>query len=258
LRTENLRGVFRYTDARTNDTLLTEAVMRSARRLGAVLECPATLSSAELHASGCEVQYRTGARERTATARVIINAGGPWVNEIVARVTPKPQGVPVELVQGTHIVVPGTLGSDFYYLESPRDGRAVFVMPRDGHLLIGTTETRYRADPDHVRPLPAEESYLLGVLRHYFPGLGGIRRSDLLDSWSGLRVLPGGKGHAFHRSRETILQPDRQDRPRMLSIYGGKLTTYRATALKVIAAIAPSLPDRKAVADTAELPLILE
>jgi glycerol-3-phosphate dehydrogenase len=258
LRTDKLRAVFRYTDARTNDALLTEAVMRSAQKLGAVLECPAELISAELHATGCEVHYRTGAWERSATARVIVNAGGPWVNEIVRRVMPAPEEIPVELVQGTHIVAPGTLGSDFYYLESPRDGRAVFVMPRDGHLLAGTTETRYRDNPDHVYPLPAEESYLLGVLHHYFPGLGALGRSDLLGSWAGLRVLPGGEGHAFHRSRETILQPDNQNRPRLLSIYGGKLTSYRATALKVIEAIEPSLPARKVVADTAELSLSLD
>jgi len=258
LRTDKLRAVFRYTDARTDDALLTKAVMRSAQQLGAELECPAEFVGAKLGAAGCAVNYRSGERDCTATARVLVNAGGPWVNEIAGRITPAPVQIPVELVQGSHIVVPGVLGNDFYYLESPRDGRAVFVMPRAGQLLVGTTETRFRGNLDHVRPLPAEESYLLGVLRHYFPGLGALGRSDLLESWAGLRVLPGGEGHAFHRSRETILQADNNARPCLLSVYGGKLTSYRATALKVVRAIAPSLPTRNALADTAELPLSLE
>jgi glycerol-3-phosphate dehydrogenase len=257
LRTDNLRAVFRYTDARTDDALLTEAVMRSAQQLGAELLCPAMFCGAEVHADGCELHYRTGEWERSCSARVLVNAAGPWINEVATKITPTPPKISVELVQGAHIAVPGSLGDDFFYLESPRDGRAVFVMPRDGYLLIGTTETRYRENPDNVRPLPGEESYLLGVLRHYFPGFGKINRSNLLNSWAGLRVLPGGPGHAFHRSRETILQPDRRDRPRVLGLYGGKLTTYRATASKVIERIAPSLISRKPVADTARVPLSL-
>jgi glycerol-3-phosphate dehydrogenase len=121
--------------------------------------------------------------------------------------------------------------------------------------MIGTTETRYRESPDLVRPLPAEESYLLSVLHYYFPSFAKLERADLAGSWAGLRVLPGGKGHAFHRSRETILQPDRRDRPRVLTIYGGKLTSYRATAEKVIERIRPSLPDKTPVGNTRELSL---
>jgi glycerol-3-phosphate dehydrogenase len=161
----------------------------------------------------------------------------------------------VSLVQGTHIEVAGELGSRFFYLESPRDGRAVFVMPRDGRIIVGTTETRFSADPDTVHALQSEESYLLGVLRHYFPQFADAQSAQLLTSWAGLRVLPGGSGHAFHKSRETILHTDRADKPRCLSVYGGKLTTYRTTALKVMDKIRPSLPDRRPQARTDELPL---
>jgi len=257
LLTDGLRAVFRYKDARTNDALLTQAVMRSAQSLGAELACPAKLHRVELSATGCHVTYKTGEWERNCTATVLVNAAGPWVNETVRLISPQPVIVPVELVQGTHIVLPESVsnmsGNYYYYVESTRDGRAIFIMPRDGGLVIGTTETRYRANPDHVQPLHAEESYLLNVLHHYFPSLGHLGRADLAGSWAGLRVLPGGKGHAFHRSRETILQPDRNDRPRVLSIYGGKLTSYRATAEKVIARISPSLPAKKPVASTREL-----
>ena len=256
LRTDGLRAVFRYTDAATDDAALTAAVMRSAESCGAELQCRAEFVGAELTADGVRVDYRLPKAECTATARVLVNAGGPWVNEVLQRVGPEQLPIAVELVQGTHIEVPGTLGQDFYYVESPRDGRAVFVMPRNGRIIIGTTETRYRHDPDQVAPLPNEEAYLLRVAGHYFPQFRSLGRGDLLDSWAGLRVLPGEEGHAFHRSRETLLHVDREQQPRLLSIYGGKLTSYRATAEKVAARIAASLPARDARASTRELPLM--
>ncbi len=262
LRTDGLRAVFRYTDARTDDALLTEAVMRSAESLGAELVCPARFCGADLHADGCEIHYRVGDWQRTCKATVLVNAAGPWAAETVGMIKPLPPAVPVELVQGTHIELSAKATNFsrnyFYYVESPRDGRAVFVMPRGDRLIVGTTETRYRGNPDQVRPLAAEETYLLGVLRHYFPALGELGREQLLGSWAGLRVLPGGEGHAFHRSRETILQSDRALQPRVVTIYGGKLTTYRTTAARVLQQIAPSLPARAAKASTQELPLSLQ
>ena len=114
---------------------------------------------------------------------------------------------------------------------------------------------KYRKTPDRVQATPCEETYLLRVLRYYFPEVGKLNRSSLSGSFAGLRVLPAGEGHAFHRSRETILQPDRPERPRVLTIYGGKLTSYRATAEKVIERVRASLPDRTPVASTRELPL---
>jgi glycerol-3-phosphate dehydrogenase len=128
-------------------------------------------------------------------------------------------------------------------------------MPRDGRLIIGTTETRFHGYPDDVRPHRGEESYLLSVLRYYFPEYRDTGRDSLLTSWAGLRVLPAGEGHAFHRSREIILHVDRQNRPRVLSIYGGKLTSYRATAEKVVERIAASLPSTTRRANTRELQL---
>lgn len=255
LLTDELRAVFRYTDARTDDAALTRAVMKSAQSVGAELCCPAQMTSAQLTNDGVEVSFISGAVEQSCLASVLVNAAGPWVNKVLPNVMPQQPQVPVELVQGTHIEVPGNMSKDFYYVESPRDGRAVFVMPRDGRIVIGTTETRYRRNPDHVAPLPAEESYLLHVAGHYFPELSKLSRADLLTSWAGLRVLPGEAGHAFHRSRETILHTDRVARPRLLTVYGGKLTSYRATALKVVECIAASLPSRKARAQTDQMRL---
>lgn len=255
IRQEGLRAVFSYSDARTDDSALTRAVVQSAVELGAEFECPAHFWGAELHASGSQVHYRSQSKEQSCAARVVVNAAGPWANEAMRLVQPAPELLPVDLVQGTHIEMPGFAGPRFYYLESPRDGRAVFVMPREGRLVIGTTEKHYKGHPDDVTPTHAEENYLLNVLHHYFPELGHLGRQDMLCSWAGLRVLPGGKGKAFRKSRETILHTDRTNKPRWLTVYGGKLTTYRTTAEKVVERISSGLPERRSRGSTRELAL---
>jgi glycerol-3-phosphate dehydrogenase len=258
LATEDLQAVFRYHDAQTDDALLTAAVMESALGLGAELALPAEFSAADLTDEGCRVRYRENGRERSCAARVLVNAAGPWVNRVLGRITPAPPARPVDLVQGAHIIVRGQVERGLYYVEVPRDGRAAFVMPWKGNTLVGTTETKFRGDPDRVEPLRAEKSYLVRVLDRYFPRYEADRSGAILDAFAGLRVLPAGPGHAFHRSRETVLHPDaanRGARARLLTIYGGKLTTYRATAEKVMARIAHALPVRRPRADTRELHL---
>ncbi len=256
LKTEDLDAVFQYYDAQTDDALLTRAVMISALGLGAELAMPAELVSAEIGSAGCTVHYRQDGNEKTTEARVLVNAAGPWVNRVAERVEPRPRCLEIELVQGSHIIVNGSVERGLYYVEVPRDGRAVFTMPWKGRTLVGTTETRFRGDPDTVQPTRAEKNYLLRVLHRHFPRYRD--QCTVQDAFAGLRVLPSGPGHAFHRTREVILLSDRADRrdpPRVLSIYGGKLTGYRATAAKVIRRIESALPKRKPVADTRRLRL---
>jgi glycerol-3-phosphate dehydrogenase len=123
-------------------------------------------------------------------------------------------------------------------------------MPWGGATLIGTTETPYRGDPDDVHPLPEEEEYLLAVVRHYFPALSALTRGDITERFAGLRVLPAATQAAFDRSRETIFTTDRDVRPRILCIYGGKLTGWRAAAAHVMQRISPSLPAAERRAET--------
>ncbi len=123
----------------------------------------------------------------------------------------------VDLVQGTHIVLPMRVTQGIYYVESPSDGRAVFVMPWRDATLVGTTETPFRGDPDQVRPLPEEEEYLLAVAAHYFPAVRAFTRADIVQRFAGLRVLPAASEKAFDRSRETIFTPDRDPHPRVLA-----------------------------------------
>ncbi len=101
-----------------------------------------------------------------------MNAAGPWATQVARAVRPAIQVPDVDLVQGTHIVLPMRVSAGIYYVEGPADGRAIFIMPWKGETLIGTTETPYKGDPDQVRPLPEEEEYLLNVARHYFPSAG--------------------------------------------------------------------------------------
>ena len=255
LETEGLRQVFHYHDAQTDDALLTAAVMRSAQSLGAQLELPARCSGATLSGDEVVVRYVREERELECRARVLVNAAGPWASALAHRVTPKVAVPALELVQGTHLVLDGPPQAGVYYLESPRDGRAIFVMPWRAQLLLGTTEVRFHGDPAAVAPGPHEIHYLLGVLRHYFPRFRDAAVSQVRSSFAGLRVLPAKGGHAFHRSRETLLVRDRDSRPRLLSIYGGKLTTWRAVAARALGQIESSLPQRRTVAHTDQLEL---
>lgn len=252
LDTRRLQKVFRYQDAQTNDVELTRAVMHSAVRLGSVLACPAEFTAARIDAGRCEIAYRQHGHDRHCSAEVIVNAGGPWADDIDRRIHPSPPHTPVELVQGSHLVVPGPLLHGCYYVEAPQDRRAVFLLPWGEQALLGTTENRYSGDPAAVGVLPEEERYLLEVLAHYFPH----RPATVIDRFAGLRVLPAAGGAAFGRSRETMLNLDNTRRPRLVSIYGGKLTGYRATAVKIMRILRRTLPARTAVADTADIPLI--
>ena len=255
LQTRGLRTVLRYFDAQTDDVELTRAVMRSAQTLGAQVLAPAEFFAAELRDDAVIVRYTHNGAPEECVARVLVNAAGPWVKRVMERTSPRVPSPPIELVQGTHIVVRDTPSRGIYYVESPRDGRAIFVMPWHGNMLVGTTESRFRGDPDTVHPLMAEKHYLVGVLRHYFPRHARLEVRDLIDSFAGVRALPTGAGHAFHRSRETLLVCDRPHHPRVLGIYGGKLTGYRATAEHVMERIRSSLPQRRARADTRTLTL---
>lgn len=258
LETDGLSAVFRYHDAQTDDRLLTEAVVNSAQALGVEFICPAQFTGAKLADQGVEIVYEVNGAAQSVTAKVLVNAAGHWANDVLERVQPGVPIMPIERVQGTHIVVTGKLEKGFYYVESPRDGRAVFVMPWYGDILVGTTETRFHGDADRVRPLATEIRYLCRVLGHYFPAYRGIGAADVKRTYVGVRVLPAGEGHVFARSRDVIMRTDRPARegpPRVFTLYGGKLTTYRRIAEQAMAGIAPALPAREPVADTKTLSL---
>ncbi len=249
LTTKGLKHVFQYWDAQTDDRLLVQALMHSAQSLGAELLCPAEFTHAAVSSAMCEIDYLQDGRAHHCTAAVLVNAAGPWVNRVAQRIDPRPPEYPVDLVQGSHLVLEGSLDRGCYYLESPVDRRAVFVLPWYQHILLGTTETLFKDDPEKSFPLATEETYLQDCFHYYFPE----RDITVREKFSGLRVLPAVQDVASRRSREIQLQCDTSHKPRVVSIYGGKLTVCRATAQKVLHVISPTLPERTFKADVFKL-----
>lgn len=250
---DGLQAVFQYSDAQTDDAALTRAVMNSAVSLGAQLSVPAAFDHATVQDDGCTASFSAAGQNRALRCRVLVNAAGPWVNQVAARIPPGIAQARVDLVQGTHLILDSAIVNSIFYVEAPRDGRAVFIMPwHECSTLVGTTETEFTgADPASVHPLPEEQSYLLEVLRRYFPAASEKIRA----SFAGLRVLPAASTRAFKRSREILLLTDRPERPRVLTVYGGKLTSYRADAEHALRLIKTALPARTPKGNTRELPL---
>lgn len=256
IETKGLRAVYRYFDGQTDDRALTQAVMNSALSLGAELRMPARFERAEIAGDQVAVFFQQKGRTVEVVTRVLVNAAGPWVNHILRQVTPPTSALQIKRVQGSHILVSGQLARGIYYLEAPQDRRPVFVMPwHDETILLGTTEKLFEGDPAQVQASVEEKTYLLETLSAYFPQYHSIETARIKDAFAGLRVLPSGPSNLNALPRDTTLHVDRTDRPRILSIYGGKLTAYRATAEAVIKRLSSSLPAPTKHISTTTLPL---
>ncbi|GMG87304.1 FAD-dependent oxidoreductase [Biformimicrobium ophioploci] len=236
----DLRAVFQYYDAQTDDKALTRAVIDDSLTHGATLLCPASLIGAELVGNRVRVDYFDNGALKTARCKVLVNCAGPWVENVNSLCTPALKLPPLELVAGTHILLPVSLGERIFYIEA-EDGRAIFVMPWKGRTLVGTTERSYAGSPESVMPTVEEELYLLHAVQRHFPETGKLQLQDLQNSYAGLRVLPKSADLPFSRPRETLIATDDPRKPRMVAVAGGKLTSYRATAAKVLSMIRPSL-----------------
>lgn len=234
LNTHQLHAVFAYQDGQTDDRLLTQAVKDKACALGATAVCPAELLGAYHQAGHWRVDINLPDHVATVKSTVLINTSGAWVNDVIARCGSK-QSLPLELVQGTHVVLEKQISRECFYLEAV-DGRAVFILPWYEHTLVGTTETPYTGAPEDTAPLPTEVDYLLNTVRHHFP------HADLTvrEQFSGLRVLPASSEKAFARSRDIRVLDDRG----LISLYGGKLTAHHATALQLLQQAKAYLPRR--------------
>lgn len=245
---DNLQAVFQYWDGQTDDAALTQAVVRSAQQLQT-----ATVEHSELltlkKRDNFDLTIKTNNIEWHCSARAVVNATGPWVNELLKRCEPAPPSQAMSFVKGTHIVLPPTTLPGIFYLEAPRDGRAVFVMPWKDKTLVGTTEMEI--DSPAAAPSSTEIDYLLETVHAYFPAMDAA----VLDSFAGVRVLPAGKDRAFSRARESVIERFDANGSPLISIYGGKLTTYRHTAELVKELLQNSLGGRELVADTRELSL---
>ncbi|MCW8854102.1 MAG: FAD-dependent oxidoreductase [Gammaproteobacteria bacterium] len=253
LNTKNLKTVFKYYDAQTDDQKLTAAVMSSAEKLGAVLHTNTTFDKADCTNDVCTVDFTQNKTLKSITTKLIINTAGPWVNPVLKKIHPQPEALDIELVLGTHIIINGQLTRGIYYLEAPQDQRAVFAMPWKNKIMIGTTETLYNDTPEKVTSPEADINYLLDVYNTYFSQKKSI--SDIEESFSGLRILPKATGSAFSRPRDTIIHHDITKTPRVFTLYGGKLTAHRATAEQLMKTIQPFLPAATRDIDTRKIKL---
>lgn len=239
LKRAGLRAVYRFYDGQTDDAALTRAVMKSAQDMNAELQLNARVQNISIGKTNCTIDYLAANKKTRCHAKVTVNAAGPWAGQIAACISPA-QSIPaIELIAGTHIVLPKLPIPGIIYAESPQDHRPVFIMPWKEHTLVGTTEHRYQGDPDDIKASAGEIDYLLKTVEHYFPAQINLRE-QLLASFAGCRVLPASEDNANRKPRETLLVTDHPQRPKVISIYGGKLTAYRATAEQVMAKIAPA------------------
>ncbi|MDX8405477.1 MAG: FAD-dependent oxidoreductase [Mariprofundus sp.] len=236
----NMTALLAYEDAATDDAALTRAVAASAISSGCIMREQTALVSA-LYTDGLwQIILSNG---ETCSSRILINAAGPWVNSVHTRIKPSMPAVPVRLVQGTHLLLDRDCPS-FIYTESV-DGRVMFFRPWQGRMLAGTTEKLFEGDPNDICPTAQEIADILATHNHCFPA-SPCSETDILKTYCGLRVLPDQADGPFAASRETVICCDSDDAPAYIAVYGGKLTTYRKEATKVLRLIGKTIqPLRK-------------
>jgi glycerol-3-phosphate dehydrogenase len=234
-----------YFDARTNDARLTLANAIAALEAGAVALNHASvigLLADDGRIAGASVHDRLAGSVVQARARVVVNASGPWSDDVRALDTP---GVPaVRGSKGTHIAVPRERVGNRHALTllSPRDGRVLFVLPAGPHAIIGTTETDDASAPGEVRASAADVEYLLAAANAFFPQ-ALLRADDVVSAWAGIRPLvPVADESPGSVTREHAITISERG---LVSIVGGKLTTYRVMARDVVATVLRVLRGRR-------------
>lgn len=234
----NLKAVFRYYDAQTDDRLLTQSVISSAQAHGAKIKYCAHFKQSHYQDGLHRLSYIQDSITHSVASRFIINCSGPWLKQVQSKISPTLKLPDIELVAGTHITVNKTLEKGGYYIEA-NDGRAVFFLPwKDSTTLIGTTEKSHSGTADNVTPSEEEILYLLSNYNQHFAQ--NIKRSDIVDTFSGLRVLPGNNDSAFKKSRDSLIIKS-HDTPGLITIVGGKLTAYRASSEEIIGLVKKTL-----------------
>jgi len=234
IKLENLKTVFKYYDAQTDDQKLTQAVIKSAKQFDAEVIYNADFMKSEIKNDTHQLSYIHNKQQNNITCNCIINCSGPWVSLTQQKISPALKIPAIELVAGTHIVIKNTINCGIYYIEA-KDRRAVFVMPwKNKTTLIGTTERIYTGDANDISPSENEIDYLLKTYNNYFES--PINKTDIIESFAGLRVLPVSKQSAFNKSRESIIISNKAS-PGIVTIIGGKLTAYRASSEEVLTEI---------------------
>ena len=232
LRLEGLRGCGLYADAWTHDSRLCLANVRAAADAGATVLNYAEVAELETaggRVGGARIRDLIAGEQATVRARVVVNATGPWVDRL--RRLEDPAASPsVRLSKGAHAVLqleqPWSAA-----LTIPHDAvRVSFAVPWEGMLLLGTTDTLYEGDPDDVAATPEDVDQILAEAAVALDQ-EALRPDAIRSVYAGLRVLPGAEGATASARRETVYLRGPGD---MLTVAGGKLTTYRRIALHAL------------------------
>ncbi|WP_454631230.1 glycerol-3-phosphate dehydrogenase [Bradyrhizobium cenepequi] len=233
---------FEYSDCFVDDARLVVLTARDAADRGAEI-CTRSRAVEIRQADGLwnvTVEDRSGAR-RTVRARALVNAGGPWVEEVLASGAGVNARAKVRLVQGSHIVVKKLYDHDRAYIFQNADGRIVFVIPyQNDFSLIGTTDRDYDGDPAKVKATDEEISYLCASVSEYLAK--PVKPEDVVWTYSGVRPLyDDGASEAKAATRDYVFELDTPGGVPLLSIYGGKITTYRRLAEEALERLSPYL-----------------
>ena len=258
LKPEYVRG-FEYSDCWTEDARLVVLNARDAADKGAVIasrtRCVAGRRDGDVWRVTVE-DARTGAR-RDVCGRTLVNAAGPWVGDILQSVLHTDTPAKVRLVKGSHIVVRRLFQHDSCYIFQNSDRRIFFAIPFERDFtLIGTTDLDYQGDPAGVKASAEEVAYLCGAASDYFRG--AIVPEMVVWSYAGVRSLyDDGASEAQAATRDYVLDLDEPaGKPPLLSVFGGKITTYRRLSEAALHMLARHLPaGRRTAGWTAREPL---
>lgn len=248
------RHAFTYWDCWVDDARLVVENAKAARSFGAEILTRTPVTALRIENDIWEIVLGVSGSEQTVGARAVINAAGPWVGAVSNLVSFRDHPHPhVNMVKGSHIVVPRIAGADDAYIFQNVDKRVVFALPYESAFtLIGTTDVPFTGDPRTAAVSAAEEDYLVGLANRYFQVT--LTTDDIVWRYSGVRPLDDdGSQNPSAASRDYRLDLD-PGPPAILHVIGGKITTYRRLAEAALAKLSPHLPPMKP-AWTAAAPL---
>jgi glycerol-3-phosphate dehydrogenase len=234
-----------YSDCRVDDARLTILTAMSARDKGATIltRTKFTGGRRENGLWQADLQDMRSGAKRTVTATAIANVAGPWVSTVLQGVPHKTTGAKVRLVKGSHIVVPKVHSLGHACLLQNTDKRVIFVIPFESKWsLIGTTDVPVKTPEEAVDITQGETDYLIEAANRFLAK--PISKADVVWTFAGVRPLyDDGKSDPSSITRDYVFELDDEGgKAPVLSVYGGKLTTYRCLAESALKKLAPCLP----------------
>ncbi|MBN8632703.1 MAG: glycerol-3-phosphate dehydrogenase [Rhodobacterales bacterium] len=235
------RKAFEYSDCWVEDSRLVALNARDAAQRGAHILTRTRVVAAERRDGLWHITTEGPQGQGHYQARALVNAGGPWVMDVIRNVAHINPTEGVRLVRGSHIVTKKLFNHDRCYFFQGSDGRIIFAIPYEQDFtLIGTTDKDHQSAPSDARCTDEERDYLLAFANQYFAK--AVSKDDVVWTYSGVRPLYNdGAKSATAATRDYVLKLD-QNGPPLLNVFGGKITTYRRLAESALAKLAPFFP----------------